>query len=194
MQAALSDDMFVLKRYGRISGGKYRLYGLRQNRPLLYVEEEAADFPPVGLIHVYEDEEKKQEALTLVDSEALGVEIEVTDAESGANVGRIALAVDDAGDFIADTWLITDGTGKPVGKVLQKVGRRPVARAAPDAEPLQALDITIGGALVGELREKANVVGYELSLDFHMDAAHLLDRRLGFAMAILAALSRGRAA
>jgi hypothetical protein len=193
MHAALSDAGFVLKRHGRISGGKYRLHGLRHGNPLLYVQETPGSFPEPTVTRAYEDEEQTRQVLTLTDAESTGTEMEVADGETGEPVGRIALAVDDSGDYIEGTWWIADVGGRPVGKVLAKKTRRPVALQAPGAPPPQAMDITVGGALVGELRQKANVVGYELALDFSMDAANLLDRRLSLAMAIFAALDQGRA-
>jgi hypothetical protein len=190
MHPALSDSGFVLKRYGRITAGRYRLCGLRHDRPLLFIEEKAEELSPLSTAHVYEDEDEKREILTLTDSESGGIEQEVRDAETGETVGRIGLAVDAAGDFVKDTWLISDAEGKPIGKMLGKRSGRPVACARPNTEPLQEMDISFGGALVGQLREKANVVGYELAIDFSIDVAHLLDRRLGLAAAIFAAFDK----
>jgi hypothetical protein len=193
MHAALSDGAFVLKRHGRISGGKYRLYGLRHDEPLLFIEETTGEFPEPSVTRAYEDEQQKREILALTDVESTGTEMDVTDAETGQRVGRIALAVDAGGDYIEGTWSITDAGDRPVGKVLARKTGRPVASATPAAGPPQAMDIAVGGAIVGELRQKGNVVGYELALDFTMDVANLLDRRLGLATAIFAALDQGRA-
>ena len=193
MHPALSDSGFVLKRYGRVTAGKYRLYGLRHDGPLLFIEEKAEKLSPLSTAHVYEDEEEKREVLTLTDSESGGIELEVIDAEAGEKIGAIGLAVDADGDFVTDTWLISDAEGKPLGKLLRKHSSRPVTRTAPDAEPPQEMDLTFGGAIVGELREKANVVGYELAIDFSMDVAHLLDRRLGLAAGVFAAFDKAKA-
>jgi hypothetical protein len=191
MQPALSDTRFVLKRYGRVTSGRYRLNGLRQGMPLLFIKEQAEELSPLSTARVFEDEEQTREVLTLIDVESGGIEQEVVDAETGKKVGSIGLAVDASGDFVKDTWLVSDAAGKPVGKVLSRRSNRPVARAA-DAEPPQDMDITFGGALVGRLREKTNVVGYELAIDFSMDAANLLDRRLGLAVAIFAAFDKAK--
>jgi hypothetical protein len=193
MHPALSDNGFVLKRCGRVTAGRYRLYGLRHDGPLLFIEEKAEELSPLSTAHVYEDEEEKREVLTLRDSESGGIEQEVIDVETGQKIGRIGLAVDAAGDFVKDTWLIGDAEGKPLGKVLRRQSRRPVARVTPDAEPPQEMDLTFGGALVGQLREKTNVVGYELAVDFSMDVARLLDRRLGVAVAVFAAFDKTKA-
>jgi hypothetical protein len=193
VHAALSDNAFVLKRHGRISGGKYRLYGLRHDEPLLFIEETTGEFPEPSVTRACEDERQKCEILTLTDAESTGAEVDVTDAETGKRVGRIALAVDDAGDYIVGVWSITDAEGGPLGKVLARKAARPLVSAAPGAAAPQAMDIVVGGAIVGEMRQKGNVVGYELALDFRMDVANLLDRRLALATAIFAALDQGRA-
>lgn len=193
MHPALSDNGFILKRYGRISAGTYRLYGLRHRDPLLHIDETAGVFPEPTVNRIYEDEEQLREVLTLTDLESTGVEMEVTDAETGQSIGRIALAVDDCGDYMEGAWSITDGEDRPVGKMLAKKTGRPAVGATPGGAQPQALDIAIGGAIVGEFRQKGNVVGYELLLDFSMDAARLLDRRLGLAAAVFAALDQGRA-
>ena len=116
----------------------------------------------------------------------------MVDAETGQKLGAIGLAVDDAGDFVEGTWLICDGAGNPVGKAVGKHSERPVVSEAPEVQSPQDIDIVCGGALVGQLRQKVNVVGYQLAIDLHMDAARLLDRRLGLAVAIFAAFDRGR--
>jgi hypothetical protein len=61
-----------------------------------------------------------------------------------------------------------------------------------DNELPQKLDIKIGEAVVGELRQKVKIIGYELNVDFSMDTSNLLDRRLGIAAAIHAALHHGK--
>ncbi len=193
MHAALSDSAFVLKRHGRLSGGKYRLYGLRHDEPLLFIEETTGAFPEPSVIRAYEDEQRTREILALADIESTGTELDVTDAETGQRVGRIALAVDAGGDYIEGVWSIADADDTPVGKVLARETGRPVTNAMPGAALLQAMDITVGSAIVGELRQRGNVVGYELALNFRMDVANLLDRRLGLATAIFAAIDQDRA-
>jgi hypothetical protein len=55
----------------------------------------------------------------------------------------------------------------------------------------QKLDITVGDELVTILRQKSTPLGYQLKIDFSMDITNILDRRLGIAAAILAALHQG---
>jgi hypothetical protein len=54
---------YVLKRQVLSLGSKYRLFGLQQEEPLLYIEEKIKWLPPSTTIHVYTDEKKGQEIL-----------------------------------------------------------------------------------------------------------------------------------
>jgi hypothetical protein len=56
----------------------------------------------------------------------------------------------------------------------------------------QNYDITIGQSRVADLKQRFNIFRYELDLDFTMDTANQLDRRLGIAAAILLAAVEGR--
>jgi len=67
-----------------------------------------------------------------------------------------------------------------------------VLREALDNELPQKLDIKVGEIVVGELRQKVKMTGYELMIDFSMDILHALDRRLGIAAAIHVALHHGK--
>ncbi len=144
------------------------------------------------MTRVYDDVQQQREILTLTDAESTGAEMEVSDPATGERVGGIALTVDAAGDYVEGAWSITDADGQLVGKVLARKTGRAVGGASPGAGSPHAMDITVGGAIVGVLRRKSNVIGYELSVDFFMDVANLLDRRLGLAAAIFAALEHGR--
>lgn len=55
----------------------------------------------------------------------------------------------------------------------------------------QKLEINVGETPVGEIRQKVTMLGYEAYIDFSMDIGNLLDRRLGVASAILAAMHQG---
>ena len=56
----------------------------------------------------------------------------------------------------------------------------------------QNYDITFGQTRVADLRQNFNLFRYELNLDFSMDTAHQLDRRLGIAAGILLAAVEGK--
>jgi uncharacterized protein YxjI len=56
----------------------------------------------------------------------------------------------------------------------------------------QNYDLPLGGERVADLRQRFNLFRYELDLDFSMDSARRLDRRLGLAAGILLAAIEGK--
>jgi hypothetical protein len=183
---------YALKQQGLSIGGKYQLFGLQNDEPLLYIEEKIKWLPPSTSVHVYVDEKKTQEVLTLKDSESEDVDMDVIDATTGQKIGGIGTSADDLSEFIKDAWAITDADDKLIGKVFEKSTGQSVLCELLDNELPQKLDITVGETLVGELRQKVKMVGYELAIDFSMDTTHSLDRRLGIAAAIHVALHQGK--
>jgi len=191
MNIIFSQSEYILKQQGLSIGGKYCLYDQNDN-PLLYIEEKVKWIPPSTTVHAYADEKKTKEILTFKDSESENIEMDVIDAESGQKIGGIGTTADDLAEFIKDAWAITDADDKPIGKVAEKSAGQSVLRELMDNELPQKLDIKVGETLVGELRQKVKMIGYELKVDFSMDTAHMLDRRLGIAAAIYAALHHGK--
>jgi hypothetical protein len=191
MNIVFSLTKYILKQQGLAIGGKYCLYD-QNDTPLLYIEEKVKWLPPSTTVHVYADEKKKQEILTMKDSESEDVEMDVIDAESGQKIGGISITADDLGEFIKDTWEILDANDQRVGKAAEISTGQSVLRELTENTLPQKLDIKVGETLVAELRQKVKMIGYELHIDFSMDTAHLLDRRLGIAAAIHAALHQGK--
>jgi hypothetical protein len=56
----------------------------------------------------------------------------------------------------------------------------------------QNYDMSLGEARVADLKQNFNLFRYELNLDFSMDVARTLDRRLGIAAGILLAAVEGK--
>jgi hypothetical protein len=192
MHAVFSQTGYVLKQQGLSIGGKYQLFGLESDEPLLFIEEKTKWLPPSTTTHAYTDERKKQEILTLKDSPSDDVDTDVIDAESGQKIGGLGMSAENVSEIFKDAWLITDAADQPIGKVFEKSAGRSVLREALGNELTQQLDMTVGDTLVGTLRQKSKMVGYELAVDFSMDITHLLDRRLGIAAAIFVALHHGK--
>jgi len=194
MNIIFSQTRYVIRQQGLSIGGKYQICDLLNGEPLLYVEEKTKWLPPSTSVHVYLDEKKKQEVLTLKDSQSEEVEMDVIDAESGEKIGGIGIAANDLSDFVKDAWCLTAADDQPIGKVFEKSTGQAVLRELLSNELPQQLDLTVGETLVGEFRQKVKMVGYELEVDFSLDTAHSLDRRLGLAAAIYVALHHGREA
>jgi uncharacterized protein YxjI len=190
MNIVFTQTNYVLKQQGLSISGKYCLYG-QNDEPLLYVEEKVKWIPPSTTVHAYADEKKKQEVLTLKDRPD-DTDMDVIDAESGQKIGGIVTSADDLSEFIKDAWAITDADDKLIGKVAEISTEQSVLREVTGNELPQKLDIKVGETVVGELRQKVKMIGYELMIDFSMDVTHNLDRRLGIAVAIHIALHHGK--
>jgi uncharacterized protein YxjI len=194
MDAAFSLTGYVLKQKGLSIGGKYLIHGQQDGELLFYIEEKTKWLPPSTTIHVYTDEKKSREVLTLTDAQAEGTELDIIDTESGRKIGRIGESVDSLAEFVKDAWNIEDADGRPIGKLFEKSTGQAALRELVSKDLPQRLDITVGETLVGELRQQVKLVGYTLEIDFSMDTMHSLDRRLGLAAAIQAAIHHGREA
>jgi hypothetical protein len=190
MNIIFSQTNYVLKQQGLAISGKYCLYDQNDN-PLLYIEEKVKWIPPSTAVHAYADEKKVQEILTIKDRPD-DTDMDVIDAESGQKIGRIGATADDLSEFIKDAWSIMDGDDKPIGKVAEISTGQSVLREVTGNELPQKLDIVVGETVVGELRQKVKMIGYELMIDFSMDTSHVLDRRLGIAAAFHVALHHGK--
>ncbi|MBI5300885.1 MAG: hypothetical protein HY868_02015 [Chloroflexi bacterium] len=192
MHAVFSQSGYVLKRQGLAISAKYRLYGSQNDTPLLFIEEKSQWIPPDVTTHAWTDEQKKQEILTLKQSDNKLFHTEVIDAETGQKIGGLGMAADTVSEIVKDAWHITDAEDKPIGKVFEKSMGQSILRQMLGNDLPQQMNITVGDTLVAELRQKVKMMSYELVIDFSMDAAHLLDRRLGIAAAIYVALHQGK--
>ncbi len=192
MHTVFSQPKYLLKRQGLAIMGKYCLYGLQNDTPLLLIEEKSQWIPPEVATHVYLDEQKKQEILTLRQSDGKLFHTEVIDAETKQKIGGLGMAADTVSEIVKDAWHITDTDDQPIGKVFEKSVGQSLVRQMLGSDVPQQMNITVGDTLVAELRQKVKMMGYELSIDFSMDAAHLLDRRLGIAAAIYIALHQAK--
>jgi len=190
MNIVFSHPNYVIKQQGLAISGKYCLYD-QNNNPLLYVEEKVKWIPLSTTVHAYADEKKTKEVLSMMDRPE-DSDMDVIDAVSGQKIGGIKYTVDNLSEFIKDAWAITDADDKPLGKVAEISTGQSLLREATGNELPQKLDIKVGETVVGELRQKVKMIGYELNIDFSMDTVHLLDRRLGIAAAIHVALHHGK--
>lgn len=191
MNTVFSQTQYVLKRQGLAIGGKYCLHS-QNGEPLLYIEEKSKWIPPSTAIHMYADEKKTREVLTMKDSASDDGKLDIIDAESGEKIGAVDVTADDATELVTDAWDITDAEYKPIGKIAETSVGQSLLREFTGNELPQKIDIKVGETLVAEFRQTVKMLGYELKLDFSMDSAHILDRRLGIAAAVHVAYHQGR--
>ncbi len=191
MNLVFSPSKYVLKRKGLSIGGKYQLLDEQKN-PLLFIEEKIKLIPPSRTVFAYADEKKTQLVLKIDLSEsANGVAYDVIDSANGAKLGSLVYAVESLSDLVKDKWIIMDVDGQVIARMFEKRAGRAILRELTDHNIPQKLEIAVGETTVAELRQKATMLGYEATLDFSMDTGNLLDRRLGVAAAVMAALHQG---
>jgi hypothetical protein len=56
VHTVFSQPKYTHKRQGLAIGGKYRLYGLQNDTPLLFIEEKSQWIPPDVTTHAWTDE------------------------------------------------------------------------------------------------------------------------------------------
>jgi uncharacterized protein YxjI len=190
MQIAFQQNQYLLRRQVFAFTGKFRVYDAAENL-LLYSEQKM--FKLREDIRVYSDESKMQEVLAIKAREILdfSAAYDVVDSLSGQKVG--ALRRKGFRSLLRDEWEVLDANDQLRGTLFEdSVGLALLRRLLLGSLLPQNYDITFGTARVADLRQRFNPFRYELDIDFSMDPAHALDRRLGIAAGILLATVEGK--
>jgi hypothetical protein len=189
MNPVFSFNNYVIKPQGLSIGGKYRVYDA-QNNPVLHVEHKTKWSKPFSTFHIYADEKKQQELLMIQDAEteALSDYLAVTDMVNGEKIGGINA---DWKNWFEDAWSIVNVQGETIGLLREKSTGRAILHELTDGVLPQIVYIMLNEQPVAELRQKSVMIGHHLLVDFSMDTAFTLDRRLGLAAAIVVASHQG---
>jgi uncharacterized protein YxjI len=180
----------LLKRQVFALTGKLRFYN-PQNELVLYVEQKM--FRLREDIRVFSDESKAQELLLIQARNILdfSAAYDVIDSASGQKVG--VLRRKGLRSMLRDEWEVLDAGDQPVGMLFEdSVGLAMLRRFLLGSWLPQNYDLTIGDERVADLRQKFNPFAYQMILDFSMDTAGKLDRRLGIAAGTLLAIIEGK--
>jgi hypothetical protein len=95
--------------------------------------------------------------------------------------------------ILRDEWEVLDANDNMIGLIFEdSIGLALLRRFLLGSWLPQNYDITLGQTRVGDLRQNFNLFRYELNLDFSMDTARMLDRRLGIAAGTLLAAVEGK--
>jgi hypothetical protein len=192
MNSIFSQSKYIIKRQGLSIAGKYKVFGPDGKEMLLYVEEKSKWIPPSITIHIYTDEKKSQEVLTIKDQLSSGAEgMDVFDTESGQKIGCLISEGETFSELFKDVWTFLDPEGNPFGKIYEKSLSKSLLRELVTHDLPQQMDIKIGDIEVGELRQKIRPISYELTVDLTKDVSALLDCRLAIAAAIVVARHQG---
>ena len=181
---------YVLKRQAIALTGKFRFYDPAGN---LVLFSEQKMFKWREDIRVYADETKTQEVLSIKARQIMdfSAAYDVVDSASGEKVG--VLRRKGLRSLLRDEWEVLDANDSLKGLLFEdSMGLALLRRFLLGNWLPQNYDITFGEMRVADLRQEFNLFRYELKLDFSMDTARLLDRRLGLAAGILLAAVEGR--
>jgi uncharacterized protein YxjI len=183
-------DRYLLKRQVFALTGKFRIYDPLEN---LVLFSEQKMFRLREDIRVYGNEAKMHEVLTIKAREIIdfSAAYDVVDSATGQKVG--ALRRRGWKSLLRDEWEVLDASDQLMGKLFEDSARRALLRRFLLGTLMpQNYDLTIGPDRVADLRQRFNLFAYRLDLDFSMDSAGRLDRRLGLAAGILLAAIEGK--
>lgn len=181
---------YMLRRQAIALTGKFRFYD-PAGRQVMFSEQKM--FKLREDIRVYADEGKTQEVLSIKARQILdfSAAYDVVDTAMNQKVG--ALRRRGLQSLLRDEWEVLDASDNVVGKLFEdSVGLALLRRFLLGSWLPQNYDITLGETRVADLKQRFNPFRYELDLDFSMDTAGRLDRRLGIAAGILLAAVEGK--
>ncbi len=181
---------YVLHRQVFALAGKFRMYDPMNN---LVMFSEQKMFRWKEDIRVYADESKTREVLSIKARQMMdfSASYDVVDTEMNQKVG--VLRRKGLRSLLRDEWEVLDENDNVKGLLFEdSMGLALLRRLVLGSWLPQNYDITFGTARVADLKQNFNLFRYELNLDFSMDVARMLDRRLGIAAGILLAAVEGK--
>ena len=189
MYSAFMHNKYLLKRQALALTGKFRFYD-PNGRLVLFSEQKM--FKLREDIRVYADEGKGQEILIIKARQIVdfSAAYDVVDATTNEHVGTLRRK--GLQSMLRDEWEVLNPAGQVMGTLFEdSMGLALIRRFLANLVP-QNYDITFGQSRVADLKQRFNLFRYELDIDFSMDTANQLDRRLGIAAGILLAAIEGR--
>lgn len=190
MHTAFTHSHYQIKRQVLALTGKVRLFSpdgglaLYSQQKMFRLKED---------IRAYSDESMGQELLHIQARQILdfSAAYDVIDSFEGSRVG--VLRRKGFRSMVRDEWEVLDAQEQPVGVLQEDSVRYALLRRFLLGTLLpQNYDILAGKTQVGDLRQRFHLFRYVMDLDFSMDTAGRLDRRLGLAAGILLAIIEGR--
>ncbi len=190
MHSAFMYNQYLLKRQTFAMTGKFRFYA-PSGQLVMFSEQKM--FKLKEDIRVYSDEAKTQEVLSIkarsiVDFSAA---YDVVDATTNEHVGTLRRK--GLKSMLRDEWEVLNASEQVIGLLFEdSMGLAMLRRLFLGSLLPQNYDISFGETRVADLKQRFNLFRYELDVDFTMDTANMLDRRLGTAAGILLAAVEGR--
>jgi len=190
MHSAFEYPTYYLQRQIMALTGKLRLYN-PDGVLVMYCQQKM--FRLKEDIRVYADENRSQEILYIQARNMLdfSAAYDIHDSLTGEPVGVICRH--GWRSLARDQWSILDVHEQALGCLHEDSLEYALLRRLLLGSILpQNYDILAGETRVADIRQRFNLLRYELDLDFSMDGNRLLDRRLGIAASILLAIVEGK--
>ncbi|HRP68392.1 MAG TPA: hypothetical protein PLY93_02560 [Turneriella sp.] len=189
MEAFQQDKYFAKMKFWRLWGNVIRVFDASNTKLLLYVKQKA--FKLKEEITIFADETQntpvlKIKARSIID---FGATYDVADAVTGEKIG--ALRRKGLKSILKDSWLILDASDNEIGKVEEGSVIMAMLSRTINFIP-QHYQITMGDKLVGKIDQTWNIFMPQMRIDFSMDTAKVLDRRLGIATVVLLQVIEGK--
>ena len=189
MNQIFQSNQYLLKRQVFALTGKFRVFDTA-GKLLLFSEQKM--FKLREDIRVYADEAKTQEVLAIKARQIVdfSAAYDVIDSATGQKVG--AMRRKGLKSILRDEWEVLDVNDNVRGVLVEdSMGLALLRRFLTNLVP-QNYDMLFGETRVGDFKQNFNPFTYELNIDFSMDTAGQVDRRLGIAAGILLAAVEGR--
>lgn len=190
MQQFTLNKYFAKKSFLKIFGGEIRIFDETKSNLLFFVKQKA--FKLKEDITVYADETKTKELLkikarSVIDFSAI---YDVIDISTNQPMG--ALRRKGFKSILKDSWEILDTKDQVIGSidedsVFKAILRRFLTNLIP-----QTFFISLNNKQVGLLKQTFNPFVPQFNIDFSLDTANALDRKLGIAIVILLQIIEGR--
>lgn len=185
MHSAFSFSQYLLRRQALALTGKFRIYN-PSGELVLYSQQKM--FRLREDIRVFTDEAQTQELLWIQARQVLdfSAAYDVMDSQSQIKVG--ALRRKGFRSLVQDEWEILDASDYPIGILREDNLTQALLRRLLLGSLLpQNYDVLVNDQKVVDLKQRFNLVRYELDIDFTPGIGFSLDRRVGIAAAILLA-------
>lgn len=143
-------------------------------------------------IRVYRDESKSEELLTIKARSMLdfSAAYDVVDARTGEPVG--ALRRKGLKSMLRDEWTVLAPGDRELGLITEDSMALAMFRRLLGGLIPQNFDVLVDGVRVADFRQAFNPFIFKMHVDFSMDEAGVLDRRLGLAAVVLLLAIEGR--
>lgn len=184
------EKYYAKKSFWKLFGGEIRIYSPDQQNLLFYVKQKA--FKLKEDITVYSDESKQQPLLSIKARSVIdfSAAYDIVDSSTQEKVGTLRRK--GFKSIFKDSWQILDLTDNEVGKISEdSTGMALLRRFLTNLIP-QTFNIILGEEKVGQLKQKFNPFVPQFDVDFSVDTAKRLDRRLGIGIIILLQVIEGR--